>query len=75
MFEHVGISSLDVITEVEMDGAACLQGKSATKCGVGDLGVACRFKNEWSDFVIFGGSVIGSGEGSRVCELIYVRGL
>ena len=24
MFEHVGISSFDIVTEVEMHGAACL---------------------------------------------------
>ena len=40
-----------------------------------DLGRACRFKNEWSDFVTFGGSVIGRGKEARICELIYVGGL
>ena len=35
MFEHVGISSLDIITELEVDGAACLVKRLATECGVG----------------------------------------
>ncbi len=57
VFEHVGIASADIVTEVEMDGAACLLGekKSATKRMVSwdNWEWASRFKHEWSDFVGF----------------------
>ena len=44
MFEHMGISSLDVVTEVEMHGAACLWGKSQQRNGELGLGKGVPFQ-------------------------------